>query len=115
MASIKRKIVRHLENQMRNNTHQLNYMRDYVEDMPSQENVMIQGEEQLLGNHQLLQGMNLLSRRQREAIQLKYFENLDTEQISASMRINNQSVYNLIFGALRVMKEGMINKSFAGQ
>lgn len=115
MASIKRKIVRQLENQMRTNTHHLNYMRDYVEDLPSQEHVMIQGEELVMGNHQLMQSMERLSRRQREAIQLKYFQNLDTDQISASMRINHQSVYNLIFGALRVMKEGMSNKALITQ
>ena len=115
MASIKRKIVRQLESQMRSNTHHLNYMRDYVEDLPSQEHVMIQGEELVMGNHQLMQSMERLSRRQREAIQLKYFQNLDTDQISASMRINHQSVYNLIFGALRVMKEGMSNKALITQ
>jgi len=113
MASIKRKLVRHLEGNLRNQTHHLNYMRDYVEDLPSQEQVMIHEEVEILGNKQLIKGMKLLSRRQREAIQLKYFQNLDTDQISESMRINHQSVYNLIFGALRVMKEGMTNKSFA--
>ena len=115
MASIKRKIVRQLESQMRNNTHHLNYMRDYVEDLPSQEHVMIESEEQFVGNHQLLQSLNLLSRRQREAIQLKYFQNLDTDQISETMKINHQSVYNLIFGALRVMKDGMLNKTLVVQ
>jgi DNA-directed RNA polymerase specialized sigma24 family protein len=48
--------------------------------------------------------LNLLSKRQKEAISLRFFENMDTDQISDLMKINPQSVYNLIFGALRIMK-----------
>jgi DNA-directed RNA polymerase specialized sigma24 family protein len=54
-----------------------------------------------------------LSKRQREAITLKYFENLDTDQISEQMNINPQSVYNLLFGALKVMKDHMTVKEYA--
>jgi RNA polymerase sigma factor (sigma-70 family) len=54
-----------------------------------------------------------LSKRQREAITLKYFKNLDTDQISEQMNINPQSVYNLLFGALRVMKDHMTKKEYA--
>jgi DNA-directed RNA polymerase specialized sigma24 family protein len=54
-----------------------------------------------------------LSKRQREAISLRFFHNMDTDQISSSMRINPQSVYNLIFGGLRVMKDGLQVKALA--
>jgi DNA-directed RNA polymerase specialized sigma24 family protein len=82
-------------------------MKDFVEEEMSQESLLIKYEEELVSNKQLTKCMNLLSKRQREAISLRFFHNMDTDQISNSMRINPQSVYNLIFGALRVMKEGM--------
>jgi DNA-directed RNA polymerase specialized sigma24 family protein len=73
----------------------------------SQENLLIKYEEEVFVNKRLKQCMNMLSKRQREAISLRFFHNMDTDQISNSMRINPQSVYNLIFGALRVMKDEM--------
>ena len=108
MASIKRKIIRHMETQIRNIKHHSNYMIDFVEADHSQEAILIKYEEEIRSNCQLQNCLQLLSKRQREAISLRFFENLDTDQISSSMKINPQSVYNLIFGALRVMKEGLM-------
>jgi DNA-directed RNA polymerase specialized sigma24 family protein len=78
-----------------------------MEDEVSQESLLIRYEEEIVANKQLKDCLNLLSKRQREAISLRFFHNMDTDQISSSMRINPQSVYNLIFGALRVMKDRM--------
>jgi RNA polymerase sigma factor (sigma-70 family) len=97
MASIKRKLIRHMETQLKNHAHHTNYMMDYMEADYSQESILIKYEEEIRTNKQLSNCMNMLSKRQREAISLRFFENMD----------NPQSVYNLIFGALRVMKEGL--------
>ena len=107
MASIKRKLVRHLETQMKNHVHHTNYMLDFSEADYSQESILIKYEDEIRTNKQLVNCLNMLSKRQREAISLRFFENMDTDQISDSMKINPQSVYNLIFGALRVMKDGL--------
>jgi RNA polymerase sigma factor (sigma-70 family) len=107
MASIKRKLVRHLETQMKNHVHHTNYMLDFSEADYSQESILIKYEDEIRTNKQLANCLNMLSKRQREAISLRFFENMDTDQISDSMKINPQSVYNLIFGALRVMKDGL--------
>ncbi len=107
MASIKRKLVRHLETQMKNHVHHTNYMLDFSEDDHSQESILIKYEDEIRTNKQLANCLNMLSKRQREAISLRFFQNMDTDQISDSMKINPQSVYNLIFGALRVMKDGL--------
>lgn len=107
MASIKRKLVRHLETQMKNHVHHTNYMLDFSETDYSQESILIKYEDEIRTNKQLANCLNMLSKRQREAISLRFFENMDTDQISDSMKINPQSVYNLIFGALRVMKDGL--------
>ena len=108
MASIKRKLVRHLETQLKNHVHHTNYMMDFSEADYSQESILIKYEDEIRTNKQLANCLNMLSKRQREAISLRFFQNMDTEQISDSMKINPQSVYNLIFGALRVMKEGLM-------
>ncbi|MHA8105714.1 RNA polymerase sigma factor [Aquirufa sp. 5-AUSEE-100C1] len=107
MASIKRKLVRHLETQMKNHLHHTNYMLDFSEADYSQESILIKYEDEIRTNKQLANCLNMLSKRQREAISLRFFQNMDTDQISDSMKINPQSVYNLIFGALRVMKDGL--------
>ncbi len=110
MASIKRKLIRQLETQMKNHIHHNNYMLDYTEAEHSQESILIRYEEEIRSNKQLTLCLNMLSKRQREAISLRFFQNMDTDQISDSMKINPQSVYNLIFGALRVMKEGLMRE-----
>lgn len=107
MASIKRKLVRHLETQMKNHVHHTNYMIDFSEADYSQEAILIKYEDEIRTNKQLSNCLDMLSKRQREAISLRFFQNMDTDQISDSMKINPQSVYNLIFGALRVMKDGL--------
>lgn len=113
MASIKRKLVRHMETSLKHMNHHINYTKDFTEDEVSQESLLIRYEEEIVANKQLKDCMNLLSKRQREAISLRFFHNMDTDQISSSMRINPQSVYNLIFGGLRVMKDGLQVKALA--
>ncbi|CAN5162613.1 sigma-70 family RNA polymerase sigma factor [soil metagenome] len=45
-----------------------------------------------------------LSKRQREAIFLRFYENLHYDDIASVMSISSQSVYNLIFQSLRLLK-----------
>jgi len=74
MASIKRKLVRHLETQMKNHVHHTNYMMDFTEADYSQESILIKYEEEIRTNKQLTNCLNLLSKRQREAITLRFFK-----------------------------------------
>lgn len=113
MASIKRKLIRHMETSLKHMNHHSNYMRDFVEEEMSQESLLVKYEVEVMANKRLKECMNMLSKRQREAISLRFFHNMDTDQISNSMRINPQSVYNLIFGALRVMKDRMQMQALA--
>jgi DNA-directed RNA polymerase specialized sigma24 family protein len=113
MASIKRKLIRHLDGNLKTLNNHIQYTRDFADDLPSQESVLIDDEIKSEMKFKVSNGMELLSKRQREAIHLKFYKNLDTDQISEQMNINAQSVYNLIFGALRLMKDGMTNKRLA--
>jgi len=66
--------------------------------------MLIHHEEDMFINDCLHQALEKLPRRQREAVHLRYFQNMSNEEISALMQINIQSVYNLIFGAMSNLK-----------
>lgn len=59
---------------------------------------------------QLEAAFSQLSDRQREAIYLRYYQEMDYEAISAAMDINYQSVRNLVSGGIRKLRT-----AFAGQ
>jgi RNA polymerase sigma factor (sigma-70 family) len=53
----------------------------------------------------LLKSMNLLSKRQREAIYLRTFEELEYKKISEMMSLNTQSIRNLISQGMKTLKQ----------
>jgi RNA polymerase sigma factor (sigma-70 family) len=53
----------------------------------------------------LIKALNKLTRRQREAIYLRYFEEMDFESISEIMSMKIQSVRNSIYRGLLVLRE----------
>ena len=52
----------------------------------------------------LLNSLGLLSKRQREAVYLKTFEELEYDKISEVMLLNQQSIRNLIHQAVKTLK-----------
>lgn len=56
---------------------------------------------------QLSYVLSKLSKRQKEAIFLKYFEDLNSEEIASIMSMNQQSVHNLIYRTMIVLKENL--------
>ncbi|UYZ62400.1 RNA polymerase sigma factor [Hymenobacter weizhouensis] len=56
----------------------------------------------------LLAVLNRLSRRQREAIYLKFFDGFSYEKISEIMGLNLQSVRNLVHQALKALKKALL-------
>lgn len=53
----------------------------------------------------LLQAVNSLTRRQKEAITLKFYDDLSYEEVSSIMKLSVRSTYNLIYRALDTLKE----------
>jgi RNA polymerase sigma factor (sigma-70 family) len=49
--------------------------------------------------------LNALTKRQREAIVLKFYDNLSFQQVAEVMSLNIKSTYNLISKAIEAMKE----------
>lgn len=58
----------------------------------------------------LRQAVELLPKRQQEVVFLKFYKNLDNEQIADLMEINRQSVANLLYRALTTLK-GQLSSS----
>ncbi len=107
MASIKRKIVRHLEGSVKTASNDYNYVLVQSDAFQSAEMQMVEREGENQNARLLANGIERLSKRQREAISLKFYHNMDTDQISSAMKINPQSVYNLLFGALKCLKNNL--------
>lgn len=105
MASIKRKLVRHLETTQRHTQHHEAYYLENPDYTGSHEHRLVAFEEEKLLTDNLNESFRFLTKRQKEAVSLKFFQDMDTDQISNVMNINPQSVYNLIFGALKILKE----------
>lgn len=111
MASIKRKVVRHLTAEQK-----ISSQDDVNSGLlpgcdPSHETTLIAHEEDSYLNSCLSSALERLPRRQREAVYLRYYQNMSNEEISALMRINIQSVYNLIFGALGNLKKHVTSET----
>ena len=71
------------------------------------EDQIIKVEEDEQNSLKLQEALLDLSDRQREAIYLKYFKNMDYHEISKIMGINYQSVRNLIFNGLKSLRRTM--------
>jgi RNA polymerase sigma factor (sigma-70 family) len=78
----------------------------------SQEDFLIQQQHALEKNQKLLATLNGLSNRQREAIYLRFFGELDYGKIAEVMNINPQSVRNLVHQAFKLLKEQLTHSEF---
>jgi RNA polymerase sigma factor (sigma-70 family) len=79
---------------------------DYEVDIVfSYEDTLIQDQLWQEKKENLLQAINLLSKRQREIIYLKFYEGLNYEQIAEIMGIGHQPLYNLLHKSLKTLRE----------
>ena len=60
----------------------------------------------------IIKALNQLTPRQREAIYLRYFEDLDFTTIGQIMEMNIQSVRNIIHRGMQVMRDLMVLQAF---
>lgn len=78
----------------------------------SAEDFLIENEEENQNCKMVMDVLNQLSPRQREAIYLRYFGNIDFETIASVMDLNVQSVRNAIHRGLQSMREMMVPDAF---
>jgi RNA polymerase sigma factor (sigma-70 family) len=78
----------------------------------SHEDFIIKNQTDTEIHQQVIDTLNKLTLRQREAIYLRFFENLDFETVAQIMEMNVQSVRNTIYRATQLMRDLMLLSSF---
>ncbi|MGI4886372.1 MAG: RNA polymerase sigma factor [Janthinobacterium lividum] len=81
---------------------------DWFEVTYSHEEFLIAEQRDAEQRARLLGALNQLSKRQREALYLKFFDGFSYERIAEVMALNTQSVRNLVFNALKAIRQVML-------
>lgn len=102
--SLRRKLIRLMNKRENRLFGRLTIAHDN-ETSPSHEFVMISEQVSSEQREGLMRILSKLSARQHEAIFLRYFEELNCEQIAEIMKLRKQVVYNLIHDALTKLKK----------
>ncbi len=108
VVSLQRKIVRKLRK-----------LRSHQNEMEMLPVVAVRSKEDQIINLQqihdqkriIVKAVNSLSRRQREAIQLKFYSDLSYKEIADMMKISTDSIYNLVSKAIINLQKGLIRKA----
>lgn len=103
MKSLRNKMLRKLEREHRYILNNLSEDYDFEVEL-SYEFSLVTEQTSIEQRQQLQQALQQLTKRQREVIFLKFYENLSYEEIAALMSIELRSVYNLVSKAIDVIK-----------
>lgn len=105
LTFLKRRIIRLLEKQHKINTalQNLKAEEEWTE-MPYDE-FIIRVQTNEIVQLQLKQALEKLSFRQKQLIQLKFFEGMSYEKISEITQISVKTAYNTLYDALKVLRE----------
>ena len=101
IVALRRKLIRKLQKEQKSEELTDHLAFDIV---PGAEELLIQHEDSEQHKKKLLAAMAQLSERQREAIFLKYYEEMDYQEVASTMNINYQSVRNLIFSGIKKLR-----------
>ena len=93
---------------LRRHRHLLPAYTDSFEVTYSHEEFLIAQQRDAEQSARLLAALNGLSKRQREALYLKFFDGFSYERIAEVMSLNTQSVRNLVFNALKAIRQVML-------
>jgi RNA polymerase sigma factor (sigma-70 family) len=108
IASIQRKIIRQMK-KIRSQQTEMKVLPPEI--VFSREDQIIS--EQIIQdqNYRVNRAVDTLTKRQKEAIQLKFYSNLSYEEIAGLMKISTDSIYNLISKAIIALQQGMYKKT----
>ena len=93
---------------LRQHRHLLPTYTDSFEVTYSHEEFLIAQQGDAEQSARLLAALNQLSKRQREALYLKFYDGFSYERIAEVMSLNTQSVRNLVFNALQTLRKVMV-------
>ena len=105
MTAIKRTVLDKLEANKRRDTKHLELSKSTEDAQTSYEDhlVSLQSDERL--KTRITLALKKLSARQLQLIQLKFFEDLDYDEIAERLGITKRTAYNTIYDAITILKE----------
>ncbi len=106
--SVRRKVLRALKNDGKYTHADPAIVQHSLEIEQSYEKWMIESELTKEQQQKLKSCLKKLSVRQKEAIVLKFYENLSNEEIANIMDISIQSLYNLIHSAIKSLRQSYL-------
>ncbi|MEL6194681.1 MAG: sigma-70 family RNA polymerase sigma factor [Bacteroidota bacterium] len=104
MVSLRRKLIKKIKKYQLHQADLEPDTYDFQVDLDI-EQLMIQDEHSAEQLNRIKSAFAALSDRQKEAIFLKYYQDMDYEEIGEAMNINYQSVRNLVFRAVKSLRE----------
>lgn len=102
---------RHLGDETKRRQRSYSLLKGYADPFEvtySHEEFLIAQQSDAAQQARLMGALNRLSKRQREALYLKFFDGFSYEHIAEVMALNTQSVRNLVFNALKVLRSSML-------
>ncbi len=108
VVSIQRKIFRHMKTD-RSRKNELDQLP--VEVVHSREDQLISDQHLQDQKWLIIRAVNSLTPRQKEVIQLKFYNNLSYEEIAGMMKISTDSIYNLVSKAIDHLQQGLTKKA----
>jgi RNA polymerase sigma factor (sigma-70 family) len=104
--SLKRKLVRELERRKMKeaNAEEVRVNLNLTTVEPHEVDIIETQKIEDIKRH-LQRAVSGLTERQQEALFLKFYEGFSHEQIASIMELNSQSVYNLIYQALKTLRQ----------
>ncbi len=110
LASVRRDILRKIKKSRSQDERKNEIAYEQPEIMFSEEEIVIHRENSDEQKRQIAEVLNALPKRQKEAVYLKYYEDLSYEEVAAVMNLNYQSVVNLIYKAFKVLRNSELLK-----
>jgi RNA polymerase sigma factor (sigma-70 family) len=108
IASIQRKIIRQLK-MLRSRKTEMDRLP--VEYIHSKEDQLISDQITQDLHFMINRAVNSLTKRQKEAIQLKFYANLSYAEIAGMMKISTDSLYNLVSKAIDNLQQDLIGEA----
>lgn len=110
MKALRIKILKELKNQSK--FLESDKLPDYYDFnlISSREAEIVNGQFSEEQKNRISAAMSKLSKRQKEALFLRYYEDFSFGDIASIMSINHQSVHNLIYRAIGVLREHLLTK-----
>lgn len=105
--SLRRRLYRLAEQQDVRSRRDIKYSEEIFHEIVDKEQAMIRDERKKEKKKLLYDALTSLSKRQKEAIFLKFYCGLTNSEIAQVMEVNKQSVYNYIFRAISSLQQYM--------